>query len=40
MIEKFDMFQEIFGKWYKYGCWYMDRIQTNAGMQFTSREFQ
>ena len=38
-MEKIDMFQEIFGKVNEFGWWYMERIQTDSGIQFTSKEF-
>ena len=37
---KLDMFQEIFGKIDEFGWWDMERIKTDAGTQFTSKEFQ
>ena len=39
-MENLDMFQEIFGKEDEFFWWDMERIQTDAGMQFTSKEFQ
>ena len=33
------MFQESFGRVDEFGWWGMERIQTDAGMQFISREF-
>ena len=39
-MEKIDMFQEILGKVDEFGWWDMARIQTDAGTQFTSKEFQ
>ena len=39
-MDKLHMFQEIFGKVEEFGCWYMDIIQTYAGRQFISKEFQ
>ena len=40
IMDKLDMFQEFFGKLDELGWWYMDIIQTDAGTQFTSKEFQ
>ena len=34
------MFQAIFGIVDKFGWWYIERIKTDTGMQFTYREFQ
>ena len=34
------MFQAIFGKLYEFGWWYLERIQTYTGLQFTPLEFQ
>ena len=34
------MFQARFVKVYEFGCWDMERIQTDYGAHFTSREFQ
>ena len=34
------MFQEMFGKEDEFGWWDMERIQTDAGTKFTSKEFQ
>ena len=39
-MNKLDMFQARFGKVDESGWWDMDRIQTEYGMHFTSREFQ
>ena len=36
-MDKLDMFQEIFGKVDGFGRRYMERIQTDAGTQFTSK---
>ena len=33
-MDKLDMFQERFGKVYKFGWWDMDRIQTDDGNVF------
>ena len=40
VMDKLDMFQTRFGKLYEFGWWDMEIIQTDAGMQFTSKEFQ
>ena len=40
VMEKPEMFQERFGKIDEFFWWYMDRIQTGAGVQFTYKEFQ
>ena len=34
------MFQKIFGRVYELDWWDMQRIQTDAGTQFTYKEFQ
>ena len=34
------MFQAMFGKLSEFRWWDMEIIQTDAGMQFTSKEFQ
>ena len=39
-MDKLDMFQYWFGKVDKFGLWYLEWIQTDAGKQFTSKEFQ
>ena len=39
-MDKIDMFQEMFGKVDEIGWWYMERIQTDAGTQFTSKSFR
>ena len=39
-MDKLDMFQSLFGKLYEFGWWDMDGIQTDAGTQFTSKDFQ
>ena len=39
-MESLDMFQERFGKLDESGWWDMERIQTDAGTQFTFKEFQ
>ena len=40
VMEKIDMFQAIFGKVDQFVWWYMERIQTDTGTQFTFKEFQ
>ena len=40
VMDKLDMFQEIFGKLDECGWWDLERIQTGAGTQFNSKEFQ
>ena len=40
VMDKLDMFQEIFGKLDEFGWCYMERIQTDAGTKFTSKESQ
>ena len=37
---RIDMFKSIFGKEYEFGWWDMEITQTDAGTQFTSKEFQ
>ena len=39
-MENLDMFQARFGKLYEFFWWDMEIIQTNYGLQFTSKEFQ
>ena len=39
-MDKLDTFQSIFGKLDEFGWWDMERIQTDAGTQFNSKEFQ
>ena len=39
-MDKLDMFQARFGKLDEFGWWYMERIQNEAGTQFTSNDFQ
>ena len=39
-MDKLDMFQEGYGKVDEFGCWNMERIRTDAGTQFTSKEFK
>ena len=36
-MDNLDMFQAIFGKVDEFGWWYMERIQTESGTQFTSK---
>ena len=40
VIEKLDMFQSISGKIDKLGWWDLERISSDAGMQFTSTDFK
>ena len=40
LMDKLDMFQAIFGKVDEFGWWDMERIQTDAGMQFSSKGFR
>ena len=40
VMEKLDMFQSIFGEMDQFGCWYLERISADEGMQFTSTEFK
>ena len=40
VINKLYIFQSIFRKVDEFGWWDMEIIQTDAGTQFTSREFQ
>ena len=39
-MDKLDMFQSRFVKIYEFGWWDTERISADAGMQFTSTEFQ
>ena len=39
VMEKLDMFQARFGKLNEFCLWDMEIIQTDSGMQFTSKEF-
>ena len=39
-MDKLDMFQARFGKVDDFGWWDIERIQTYASTQFTSKEFQ
>ena len=38
-MDKLDMFQERFGKVDEFGWWDMDRVQTDSGAHFTSKDF-
>ena len=40
VMDKLDLFQAIFAKVDEFGWWDLERIQTSAGTQFTSNEFQ
>ena len=40
VMDKLDMFQEIFGKVDEFGWWDMEIIKTDTGTQFTSKEIQ
>ena len=40
VVDKLDIYQARFGKVYELDWWDMDRIQTDAVTQFTSKEFQ
>ena len=39
-MDKLDMFNGRFGKVEEFGQWYIERIQTDASTQFTSKEFK
>ena len=39
VMDKLDMFQEIFVKVDEFNWWDMEIIQTDTGTQFTSKEF-
>ena len=39
-MDKLDRFQKRFGKLDEFGWQDMERIKTDSGMQFTSKEFQ
>ena len=39
-MDKLDMFQAIFEKVDEFGWWDMEIIQSDAGTQFISKEFQ
>ena len=39
-MDKLDMFQARFRKVDEFGWWDMERIQTDSGTQFTSKDFQ
>ena len=40
VVDKLDVFQEIFGKLDEFDWWYMEIIQTDSGTQFTPKYFQ
>ena len=40
VMDKLHMFQAIFGKVDEFDWWDMERIQTDSGTYFTSKEFQ
>ena len=40
VMDKIDIFQSKFGRVDEFIWWYLDRIQTDAGAQFTSKQFQ
>ena len=40
VMDKLDMFQSRFGKIYQFGWWYLERISSDAGTQFTLTEFK
>ena len=40
IMDNLDMFQSIFGKIDKFGWWGLERISSDAGTQFTSKEFK
>ena len=40
VLDKLDMFQEIFVKVDEFRWWDIEIIQTDAGTQFTSKDFQ
>ena len=40
VMDKLDIFQTRFGKIDKFGWWDLEIISADAGMQFTSTEFQ
>ena len=40
VMDKLVMFQAIFGKTNEFSWWDMERIQTESGTNFTSKEFQ
>ena len=39
-MDKLNMFQSRFGNIYKFGWWYLERISSDAGTQFTFTEFK
>ena len=40
VIDKLDIFQSRFVKIDEFGCWYLERISSDAGTQFTSTKFK
>ena len=40
VMDKLDMFQDIFGKIDEFGWWYLEIISADAGTHFTSKEFE
>ena len=40
VMDNLDMFQSIFGKMDKFGWWYLERISSDAGTQFTSTDLE
>ena len=40
VMDKLDMFQSRFGKINEFGWWYIERISSDAGKQFTSTDFK
>ena len=40
VIDKINMFQAIFGKVDEFGWWNMEKIQSDTGTQFTSKDIQ
>ena len=40
VLDNLDMFQSRFGKIDQFGWWYLERISTDSGTQFTSTEFK
>ena len=39
-MDKLDMFQSRFGKIDQFGWWYLEKISSDAGTQFTLTEFK
>ena len=39
-MDRLDLFQARFGKVDKFALWYFEKIQTDAGTQFTFKGFQ